>query len=109
MTACLWDAQGVLAATVVENARFHPASRLGRHIFRGSTSVNPVYQGRGLGKLVNVHVLIDSQVAMGRSGVLSQVFATNIASHKTIAAAGLQAQNALGTVAVLAKGEDFTR
>lgn len=62
-----------------------------------------------MGKLVNAHVLIDSQVAMGWIGVLSQVFATNIASQKTIAAAGLQPQNELMTVAVLAKGEVFTR
>ena len=109
MTACLWDAQGVLAATAAVNARFHPASRLGRHIFKGSTSVKPVYQGRGLGKLVNAHVLIDSQVAMGWIGVLSQVSAINIASQKTIAAAALQPQNELTTVAVLAKGEVFTR
>jgi hypothetical protein len=109
LTACLWDADGALAATSAVNARFHPKSRFGRYIFKGSTSVKPTHQGLGLGKLVNAHVLIDSQVAMGWIGVLSQVSSTNIASQKTISAAGLRVQKELMTVAVVAQGEVFTR
>lgn len=109
MTGCIWDDRGTLVATSSVNARYHPQSRFGNYVFKGSTSVAPDQRGKSLGKFVNAHVLIESHAAMGWTGAVSQVSATNVASQKTIAAAGFIRQPELMTLAIVAKGKTFTR
>lgn len=109
LTACLWAPDGTLAATSSATARYHPDSRLAGHVFKGSTSVDPAFRGKGLGKVVNAHVLIDSQRAMGWSKGISQVAPDNPASQKTIAACGFVRDPDLATFGIMRSGEVFTR
>lgn len=108
-TSCIWDETGRLVATASVTARYHPASRLAGHVFKGSTSVDPAFRGRSLGKVANAHVLIDSHAALGWTHGLSQVAADNPASQKTISACGFRPAPELVTYGILNKGVVFTR
>jgi hypothetical protein len=109
LTACLRDDAGVLVATSSVNARYHPQSRFGGYVFNGSISVKPDRRGMSLGKIVNAHALLESQTAMGWHHAMSQVQSDNIASVKTVTACGFEFWSEVVTLAVVAKGEVFTR
>ncbi len=109
VTVCLTDETGALAATASAVMRHHADSRLGGHLFTGMVSVLPVYRGRGLGKLVNAAVLVESHARFGWSVATEQAAAHNHASRAMIEACGLRRDEGVVSVAAINSDEAFTR
>jgi hypothetical protein len=109
LTSCIWTPDGGLAATATVSGRYHAESRFADYVFNGSISVDIHFRGKGLGKVVNAHVLIESQRRMGWAHGISQVAADNPASQKTVEACGFSRDPDLATYAVVQAGKVITR
>ena len=109
LTGCIRDARGVLVATAAVADRYHPDSRLGGHAFAGMVSVSGACRGKGLGKLINALVLIESQKRFGWQVATEQVAPDNPVSRAMILACGLDHSARMATVAAINSDERFSR
>lgn len=109
LTLCISDADGALAATASAAYRYHPRSRLAGTLFAGMVSVSSAHRRRGLGKLVNARMLVESQARFGWTSAKEQVAADNAASRAMILACGLENSAGLVSVAAINSDERFSR
>lgn len=109
LTACLSDATGTLVATASAAYRYHPQSRLAGYLFAGMVSVSPDQRRRGLGRLINAVMLLESQKRFGWTMAKEQVAADNAASQAMIKACGLSNEDGYVSMAAISSGESFTR
>ncbi|MFT5112297.1 MAG: hypothetical protein ACI8P9_001621 [Parasphingorhabdus sp.] len=78
-------------------------------MFAGNVSVSTVSRGKGLGKLVNAHALIESQKRFSWQVVTEQAALDNPSSRAMITSCGLDDIAGLVTIAVSNTGERITR
>ena len=109
LTTCFWDEHGTMVATASANYRYHPKSRFSRHLFAGSVAVSPDHKRKGLGKLANAIVLVESHKAFGWVTALEQARPDNIPSRRMIEACGLKMSDDWVTISVVNSEEEFTR
>ncbi len=89
--------------------RYHPQSRLAEYIFAGMASVDPAHRIKGLGKLVNAAVLVESQKRFKWRIAKETAAPDNRASQAMIEACGLQLDKNHVCVAAINSEESFTR
>ena len=109
LTACISDAEGALVATASAADRYHPRCRLAAVVFAGMVSVSPAQRGRGLGRLVNAIMLVESYARFAWSLAKEQVAADNAASQAMIEACGLGNGEGLVSIAASCMEETLTR
>lgn len=109
ITLSILDAGGELVATASAAFRYHAECRLAGTLFAGMVSVSPSHRGKGLGKLVNAVMMIESQKAFAWTTVKEQVAVDNVPSRAMIKACGLDNSEGLVSVAAINSDEAFTR
>lgn len=109
MLASLRDHNGDLAACASGTMRYHPDGPLGGWLFAGGVSVDPAYRRRGLGGLVNAHLLAHSHRAYAWRSVLEQARADNAPSVGMITRCGLRRDPGRVTILVNPSGQTMTR
>ncbi len=109
VTVCISDAQNNLAATASAAYRYHADSRLAGYLFAGMVSVSSLYRRRGLGRLVNATMLVESHNRFGWTMAKEQVAPDNAASQAMIEACGLDNRDGFVSVAAINSGESFSR
>lgn len=109
LTACLRDHEDRLVATASVADRYHPESRVASHVFAGMVSVSDRCRGKGLGKLINAQVLVESRRRFGWRVATEQVAPDNAVSRAMILACGLDHAAGLVSVAATRSDEKFSR
>lgn len=109
LTACISDGSGALVATASAALRYHPRSRLAGCVFAGMASVSPTHRRRGLGRLVNAVMLLESHALFGWTMAKEQVAPENAASQAMIRACGLDRGNGYVSVVAIGSDEPFSR
>lgn len=109
LTACIRNCDGTLVATASVADRYHAQSRLADHVFVGMVSVSGNCRGKGLGKLVNALVLVESQERFGWKVATEQVAPDNPVSRAMIIACGLDHSAGLTSIAAINSDEKFSR
>ena len=109
LTVCISDAEGALVATASGAYRYHPRGRLAGCLFAGMVSVSPAQRRRGLGRLVNAVMLVESHARFGWTMAKEQVAADNAPSQAMIEACGLDNGDGYVSVAAINSDESFSR
>lgn len=109
VTLCILDARGELVATAGAAFRYHAECRLAGTLFAGMVSVSPSHRGKGLGKLVNAVMMVESHTLFAWTTVKEQVATDNVPSRAMIRACGLDNSEGLVSVAAINSDEAFTR
>lgn len=109
VTVCISDENGELVASASAIMRYHPESRLGGCVFAGMASVSLAQRAKGLGKLVNAAVMVESHARFQWKMAKEQVAADNRASQAMIEACGLRRDEDRVSVAAINSEEGFTR
>jgi len=109
LTACISDGSGALVATASAALRYHPGSRLAGYVFAGMASVSPSHRRRGLGRLVNAVMLLESQARFGWTRAKEQVAPENAASQAMIRACGLDSGEGYVSVVAIGSDDSFSR
>ena len=108
VTVCLVDERGDLVATASATDRHHLASRLAQTCFAGMVSVSPGHRGKGLGKLVNARMLMESLDRFAWRQVHEQAAPDNVPSRAMIEGCGLRPSD-LVSIGAVNSDETFSR
>ena len=109
LTSCIHDEAGTLVATASAALRYHADCRLGGYLFAGMVSVSTAHRRKGLGRVANAAMLVESHKRFGWSVAKEQVAPDNPASRAMVEACGLDNRDGLVSVAAINSDEGFTR
>jgi hypothetical protein len=109
LTVCISDGDGSVVATASAAYRYHAHSRLAGTLFAGMVSVSRAQRGRGLGRLANAAMLIESHAAFKWTTVKEQVASDNPVSRAMVEACGLDNSAGLVSLAAINTDESFSR
>lgn len=109
MLTALTDETGAVVACASGNMRYHPEGPMAGGLFAGGVSVAEAHRRKGLGRLVNAALLLESQKALGWTHVLEQARATNLASVGMIERCGLTHEPGKATIQVSLRAGFDTR
>lgn len=109
LTTCLYDGANELVATASAAYRYHADCRLAGYLFAGMVSVSTDHRRKGLGRVVNAAMLVESHRRFGWTVAKEQVARDNPASQAMVEACGLDNRDGLVSIAAINSDEGFTR
>ncbi len=109
LTVCISDSDDNLIATASATFRYHSKSRLAGTVFGGMVSVAATHRRRGLGRLVNATMLVESYDCFKWTTAKEQAAPDNAASQAMIKACGLDNSDGYVSIGAINSEEAFTR